>query len=442
MAAPTDPITYPSQISDYDFTLTYLMFPGTTFGPFSYANRLYVVNAVYNVATPTYVTVHRSIDNGLTWQECDAGNRKALSPTAQDGNAAIGISIDGSDIIVGINPAMEVHRFSMYASAWEAVLASSGPTVNDPHTATWLTKIARLFPARRSDDSLIVQYQTDSDAFSAPPFTFYFPRFRYAVYDGAWNDFSVTGYGPSDLKNEVAAGACLNLDNDRYHMFFLLPDPDTGFPYLKHASVASDGTLDTIVDVAASIEIANSGSNIPSCVVSQPICANGVVYIAFVGNDSKVYCAYATSGESPAFTVEEVPGLESDTNNKDYFPNTSTPGNILSLAFGGLMMGTLFSANPDDASSNDGFRAFYLPIELLENDPDTLYLFTRVGGSSDWGSTNYVYSRRTAANTWTNPVEVYNPNHMNSIWGTRVLCACSEPTPPSPPASGDVVVTY
>lgn len=426
------PPTYPAQAADYYHTINQLMYPSGNYGPHPYGSNLYLVAGEITASgtAPDHITVLKSTDRGLTWADSDAANDKATTTSTYLKTVPVGVHVSDDTLVIAINAApLQLHQFSMSAGTWGTPISTSGgPTAEDMRDATWLTSYSRAFPAYRSDNSYIVLYQTTpmTDGYGG-----YYSRMAYSTFSSTWGaPTSLTAFGTADYWEECAAGACIHPPSDRFHAFYLTQEQSS--PYkarLRHRSVSYDGTLssETTVDAVDLESTGFSGSVIPSCIVSQSLCIDDTIYIAYVrydGTKSEICVASSASGPTMTWGTSTISYLTSTSSDMSYYPDTSVIGNILSLSSGLTSHGIYYSANPNQGTTGGGDRLLYYPFSIISD----LYLYVRLAkeGSDTLGS-SFIFTRLPFGGSWTTPVEITSAYQLTSVIGNQLFNEATTP---------------
>jgi hypothetical protein len=372
-------MSFPAQITDGDYSVARREYPCQNL-MHVHNGRIYVVNLYEPTSSSAAVTVHRSMDGGETWTECDAGNRKSISKPGY--YFSYGVCRDGDDLIVAHSQSLTIDRFSMASNTWQARVASGGPATEDCRTQTLNHPAGRCFPVKRSDGSIVVLYQ--APPVSPPQYSFYFmPRAKYAIWTGsAWlgpyvvlADTLSTGI----WTDEGAIGAVLG-KNNRVHFFVESYDgaqpPEAD---LHHAALESNNTLGRVRSITNNWDV----TEFQETRVGAPAysATEDLLMLPYLGErygERRLIVATAPSVADPVWTSETPPYTLYTTTRPNYYP------------------------------SIDGTGSYMVAIA---SDTQT-GLVWRIGGADDG---TVVYSGRVNG-TWSDPMEIYQPYGLESLY--------------------------
>jgi len=414
MAISTLPRRYPSLLANDTYTMGIgvgsgvFMYPIQRFGPYAYENWLFCV-CVYDSGPTNYVTIFRSVDNGLSWVESDTANRKSTTPTTSpSGYTLVSVCRLGHLLYVAHNNVVRIDQFDMNFNLWGAVVATGGPTVLDSGPGG----SARIAVECRTDGSFAVMYSSQELVFGLN-----YGRVKYVTLTGGvWSGVnSITSHSSTDFIHDRPIGMVRGASN-RIHIFFGSSETGDGTA-LFHVSLSSSNSLDTYAQVGGSAKFQGSSSDDSYQAVGSPIYANSLVMVPFLKYEASgdfVKVATATSQANPTFTNESPPHLTNSVSTPHYCPHRSREGALVSLSAGGTSIGVFHATN--DTVYNGGVR--YLNLPIANADSGDVYLFCVVGGvDADLGYTLSVYSKRSSGDgSWGNPVEVYSEYNLYGLY--------------------------
>lgn len=251
-------------------------------GPFENGTNLY---AVLIDDTADTLEVWKSTDSGDSWSEQDSGNHKtvvasqACCHTVQSGTTLYIAYLIASDVV-------NIVPFSMATDTYGTVI-TGGPTAAVAGTASALSP---PILSRRSDGDYVVLHNGPTQSIMGTGYR----RVLYSRHEGStWTlDTDVAGI---DVQIHYDTRAAILGSSDRVHFFWT----DATNSDLKHRSLTSANSLNTIQDVDTSVTIGNYTAGIPTLNGSE-------VVLPYKHSTGDLNVARATSADDPSWSTQTV----------------------------------------------------------------------------------------------------------------------------------------
>ncbi len=251
--------------------------------------------------------VWKSTDGGAHWSELDVAGHKQMY--ILDG--FVGAIKDGSVLSIlyqSFSPTrLRVTSFNLTTEQWGGDSTTSGAPTPNPHG---------MYPSHgklavRSDDSIVVVYQGDSE-YNYPDWGDIRERIYWIVYDpgmDSWGSATMIGQSTYD-EDHVLAGMVLDQD-DRLHIWLgAKPYPSIDPTSLRHLSIESDDSQNSIVLVGTVLRTGLITLEV-SCGAPTYYQQNGsdtiaIPYSETVGGTDGIGIAIADASASPTWTLETI----------------------------------------------------------------------------------------------------------------------------------------
>jgi len=363
--------TFPSLIGAEDYTIdadAMNMYPVCNLGPFiSSTGNLYM--AVIYQPTPA-VTIMKSTDGGLTWNEMDAANRKTVTRITVGTHVLLATCIqDGDDLYVVHSRTVTIDHFDFTTDTWQATVASGGPAIVNPGFNV-VSNFGRMFAVRRSNGNFVVLYGGAAVAF-------------YTEWNGAAWSAGVTVGADLPIGFIGPTGAVVDSTDTVHFSFGYTLDIAVQTMAVYHQSLSPLNVLSasTSIDPGFFID-RNRFSNGFGCLFDdEPLVFIYQRFQAGVTADAGWVLALGTNLPTPTWAIEPIPFMNID-------------------AASGVAYNYYTDAG---GSSNPAARVRVIAVQ------DSLYVFAaRVRGTAaGLNNFNFYTAFSTISSTWDGPHDIY-----------------------------------